>query len=152
MVIVSLLMHRLLLYHLDHIVSGDRYIRSSPTFVRLLDEVSSLAMRNVLNPLFLSQRQGMMSPRTSDSHFTHERGAEGAVAQAEVVLQHGAVGGRVDLAVAIAEDWQVPVVGRVATLRGMVVGDMVSVGAKRIYRLGDVGAADTSLTHEYRRE
>jgi hypothetical protein len=94
----------------------------------------------------------MMPPRTPDSHLTHVHGSEGAIAQTEVVLQHGAVSGRVDLPIAVAEDRQVPILDCMVALRGVIICDVVCIGAKRICGLGDVSAANAPLTYRDRCE
>lgn len=91
-----------------------------------------------------------MSPRTPYSHFAHVRCAEGAVAQAKVILQYGPIGGRIDLTVAVSKDWQLSIARHIAPLRTVIIGDVVGVSAQRIRRLGDICAADSPLTYEDR--
>lgn len=90
----------------------------------------------------------MMSPRAPYSHFAHVGGAEGAVAQAKVILQDGAVCGRIDLTVPAAKYWQVSVPRHVAPTCTMVIGNEIGIGAKRVRSLRDVRAANPPLTYK----
>lgn len=88
-----------------------------------------------------------MSPRAPCSHFAHVGGAEGAVAQAKVILQDGAICGRIDLTVSAAKDWQVSVPRHVAPTCTMVIDNEVGIGAERVRGLRDVRAANPLLTY-----